>query len=286
MTRYVVYSKNLSNGFEREIDKNTYDKLEESKNILSLVRSQENIYNIILMNYYEFEKELFEIMLNNEIFAQHDYENINEHRIKMEQRILNLLSSIILYLDTIKVNSENSFLQGEYNNIKNFFKDACDSDKKIEIMRFMRNHIQHNELLIKNIVHGSVNVSDDLRENTVTLSTNKTEIKARDFKVEKFTNVEEKIELKKYIRAYVDFISTVHNEFRKNTNDKVIQSRNNFEEFLKSYSKYKYLHIAKKENNLNVDEIAILLDWDDARVEMVKKNRVPTHFKRHSINTK
>ena len=65
MTKYIIYSKNLSNGFEEEILKEKYDELNKSKKILSEVFAKEKIYNIILMNYYEFEKELYEISLKD-----------------------------------------------------------------------------------------------------------------------------------------------------------------------------------------------------------------------------
>ena len=47
MTKYIIYSKNLSNGFEEEILKEKYNELNKSKKILSEVFAKEKIYNII-----------------------------------------------------------------------------------------------------------------------------------------------------------------------------------------------------------------------------------------------
>ncbi len=83
----------------------------------------------------------------------------------------------------------------------------------------------------------------------------------------------------------MDFISEVHKKFRDLTNEKTINARSEFENIFNQYSQ-KYLCIAQKINNEIKNELQILLDWDDIRVEMIKKNRVPKAFKRHSINTK
>lgn len=84
----------------------------------------------------------------------------------------------------------------------------------------------------------------------------------------------------------MDFISQVHEKFRELTAEKTNNARNAFEKVLEQYSEHKYLYIAQKIDNERKNEIAILLDWDNVRLEMIKNNHVPKVFKRHSINTK
>ena len=78
MSKYIIYSKNITNGFQEELTQQQFEELAKSKEILGEVFAKEKIYNIILMNYYEFEKELFEITLEDEIFNS-DYVNFNEY---------------------------------------------------------------------------------------------------------------------------------------------------------------------------------------------------------------
>lgn len=290
MSEYIVGSKNLNNGFEDDIDENTYNTLSQSKEILFEARSKENIYNIILMNYYEFEKELFEISLNYEIFTS-DYQDFNNYISKIEQRILNLLSSITLYLDSFKDDLKNTpkyslHVKEEFQIIANYVEELRNNDKKIEIMQFLRNHIQHNGLLVENFSLNGVKLSDDLREQTLRFHIDKNKVKARGYKIEDYVGMEDDISLKKYMREYIDFISSVHNQFRQTTNDKVKKARDSFEEILNKYPEHRYLYIAKKENDVKTDEVAIFLNWDNIRVGLIQKNSVPTYFKRHSINTK
>ena len=290
MIKYIIYSKNITNGFQEELTQQQFEDLAKSKEILGEVFAKEKIYNIILINYYEFEKELFEITLEHEIFNS-DYSKFSEYISKTELRILNLLSSITLYLDSFKddlkgTQKYSTYLKDEFGDIVNYLNESRTDNKQVEIMRLLRNHVQHNGLLITNFSLNGVNLSDELREQTLKFEIEKISIKARDFKPENFEELDEKIDLKKVIRVYVDFISHVHQKFRESINEKTTNARNKFEEIFEKYSEHKFLYVAQKVDDEIKTELPILLNWDNIRLEMIKKNRVPTAFKRHSINTK
>ncbi|MDX9755907.1 MAG: hypothetical protein RBT52_00140 [Sulfurimonas sp.] len=153
-------------------------------------------------------------------------------------------------------------------------------------MKLLRNHIQHNGLLVTNFSLNSVNLSDEIREQTLLFEIDKNTIKARGFKSYDFSDINQKIDLKKTIRIYMDFISQIHQKFRELTNEKTQNARNEFESILQKYSEHQYLWIAQKVDDEIKDEMQIFLNWDDIRLELIKKNRVPKVFKRHSINTK
>ncbi|MDD3467200.1 MAG: hypothetical protein PHE67_08640 [Campylobacterales bacterium] len=249
MAKYIIYSKCLSNGLECDIDEDTYNNLKQSKEVLFEVRSKENIYNIVLMNYYEFENELFEISLKDEIF-QSDYFTFSMYVSKAEQRVLNLLSSITLYLDSFKfeenIEKYSEHVKNEYQSIVDYYEEVRNGDTKIEIIKFLRNHIQHNGLLNPNALFSGVNLSDELREQTLKFEINKKEIKAKWFKLENFTDIEDEIDLKNIIRIHMDFISQIHQKFRELTNEKTKNARSEFESILQKYSEHNFLCVAQK----------------------------------------
>ena len=289
MKSHVIYSKCSNNTFEEKISEDLYYELSQSKDILLEARSKENIYNIILMNYYEFEQELFKVLLSNEIFNA-SYQVFNDYISKIEQRILNLLSSITLYLDTFKL-EENIIgnpvhFKNEFQKVCKYIEEEQNQNQKIKIMKFLRNHLQHNDLLIENFSLNGINLTDAVREETIKFHIDKHKIKAKWFKIEKFPDIEDEIDLKIIIREYVDFISNVHSCFRETTKEKILDARHSFENIIDKYDDYKHLSIAQKGKDGKIDEIDIFLDWDNIRVEMINKNRVPKAFKRHSINTK
>ncbi len=290
MTQYIIYAKYYSNGFEEEVSQQQFEELGKSKELLFEVRQIENIYNILIMNYYEFEKELYEISLKDEIFNS-DYINFSEYISKVEQRVLNLLSSTTLYFDSFKDDLKGTqkysiYLKDEFDVIKKFFDEELKINKNLKIMKFIRNHIQHNGLLNPETMINGKNLSEELREQTLKFKMDKNTIKADWYKAENFAELDEKIDLKKAIRVYVDFISQIHQKFRESTNEKTINARNEFEKIFEKYSEHKFLYVAQKVDDEIKVELPILLNWDNIRLEMIKKNVVPTYFKRHSINTK
>lgn len=290
MSKYIIYSKNITNGFQEELAQQEFEELSKSKELLFEVRQIENIYNILIMNYYEFEKELYEISLKDEIFNS-DYINFSEYISKVEQRVLNFLSSTTLYFDSFKDDLKETqkysiYLKDEFNVIKKFFDEKLKINKNLKIMKFIRNHIQHNGLLNPETMINGKNLSEELREQTLKFKMDKNTIKADWYKAENFAELDEKIDLKKAIRIYVDFISQVHQKFRELTNEKTKNARIEFETTFEKYSEHKFLYVAQIVDGEIKIELPILLNWDNIRLEMIKKNRVPTAFKRHSINTK
>lgn len=290
MSKYIIYSKNITNGFQDELTQQQFEELAKSKELLFEVRQIENIYNILIMNYYEFEKELYEISLKDEIFNS-DYINFSEYISKVEQRVLNFLSSTTLYFDSFKDDLKETqkysiYLKDEFNVIKKFFDEELKINKNLKIMKFIRNHIQHNGLLNPETMINGKNLSEELREQTLKFKMDKNTIKADWYKAENFAELDEKIDLKKAIRIYVDFISQVHQKFRELTNEKTKNARIEFETTFEKYSEHKFLYVAQIVDGEIKIELPILLNWDNIRLEMIKKNRVPTAFKRHSINTK
>lgn len=290
MSKYIIYSKNITNGFQDELTQQQFEELAKSKELLFEVRQIENIYNILIMNYYEFEKELYEISLKDEIFNS-DYINFSEYISKVEQRVLNFLSSTTLYFDSFKDDLKETqkysiYLKDEFNVIKKFFDEELKINKNLKIMKFIRNHIQHNGLLNPETMINGKNLSEELREQTLKFKMDKNTIKADWYKAENFAELDEKIDLKKAIRIYVDFISQVHQKFRELTNEKTKNARIEFETTFEKYLEHKFLYVAQIVDGEIKIELPILLNWDNIRLEMIKKNRVPTAFKRHSINTK
>lgn len=290
MSKYIIYSKNITNGFQEELAQQEFEELSKSKELLFEVRQIENIYNILIMNYYEFEKELYEISLKDEIFNS-DYINFSEYISKVEQRVLNFLSSTTLYFDSFKDDLKETqkysiYLKDEFNVIKKFFDEELKINKNLKIMKFIRNHIQHNGLLNPETMINGKNLSEELREQTLKFKMDKNTIKADWYKAENFAELDEKIDLKKAIRIYVDFISQVHQKFRELTNEKTKNARIEFETTFEKYLEHKFLYVAQIVDGEIKIELPILLNWDNIRLEMIKKNRVPTAFKRHSINTK
>ena len=133
MAEYVLYSKNIDDGFEKKIEEDIYKELYISKEILSEAHSKENVYGIVLNNYYEFEKELFDITLQSKIFYQFSHFDFNRYALSVGQRLLNLLSSITLYLDSFKNDLRD-------NGIEKY--PDCLEDEFVQVRTFINNSVK------------------------------------------------------------------------------------------------------------------------------------------------
>ena len=58
-------------------------------------------------------------------------------------------------------------LKDEFNVIKKFFDEELKINKNLKIMKFIRNHIQHNGLLNPETMINGKNLSEELREQTL-----------------------------------------------------------------------------------------------------------------------
>lgn len=90
--------------------------------------------------------------------------------------------------------------------------------------------------------------------------------------------MDEKIDLKVTIRNYIEGISNIHAEIRKLITNSIETSRNKIEEIHTSFNdlntkeRCDSLRAVMKEDNKQIESIPLLLEWDDVRKSLQKKN--------------
>jgi hypothetical protein len=286
MYKFTISNLILDNPFIFEINEDEFNNIKENKEVLSTIFSKENKYAIILKNYYEFEKELFEIILENEISKKVIYyAEANDYKLRIEQKFLNLFSSITFYRDSYSNKNLNKYPSLIVSEIKNINKVIKNKNEKYEIMQHLRNHLQHNSFLIDTFSLPNNKLANGLREITIDMIVSKTNIKAKYFKLDDFPNIPDEINIKDYTRDYVDFMGDIHKEFIELTVEKVNKSREYIQNLLNKYNT-NYLLVKKICGNVELEEFQILLNWDDVRIKLQEENKVPTFFKKSLINTK
>lgn len=289
MYKFTISNFILDDSFIFEINEDEFNNIKENKEVLSTIFSKENKYAVILKNYHEFEKELFEIILENEISKKAIYySEVNEYKLRIEQKFLNLFSSITFYKDSYDgedLKKYPSLIELEIKNIKKTIKDTMNKKQEYGIMQYLRNHLQHNSFLIDTLSLPNNKLANGLRKITIDTIVLKTNIKAKHFKLDDFPEIPEEINIKDYARNYVDFMGDIHKEFRKSTLEKVNKSRKYIQDLLNKYNT-SYLLVKKICDNVDLEEFQILLNWDDVRIILQEENKVPTFFKKSLINTK
>ncbi|NJL70921.1 MAG: hypothetical protein HC888_04545 [Candidatus Competibacteraceae bacterium] len=137
---YTIRSAISDNSPVIEIDEQIYSKLKESKRCLVDQFQFEEKFDIILENYKDFETERFAISLDVELFSHQTTPQVYARRRNLIRRIMNVLTSIRLYLDVIA-----SMEKGKphYADLRKYVNALYDGNFSYRLMEGIRNHIQH-----------------------------------------------------------------------------------------------------------------------------------------------
>ncbi|WP_321343021.1 hypothetical protein [uncultured Draconibacterium sp.] len=287
--KYLLYIPSPVKKMELQIDENEYSELEKAKEFLHFIVTHEESYDILISNYVEFEQEILQLTLENMMFRDSGTDIFYELRMRLNKRLINLLTSVKLYQDLgkhliPKFITERKKYQRE---IEILFSKEYDNKKHYKFMEELRKYTQHAGLAI-HITHFNMKTTNahtnSRLEYSVNFSLNYERLQ-RDkmFNVTKFPEMEGEIDLKIAVRHYIESISLVHSSIREIFKD---QSNNSRELIKKAHTNFKdqfkcdtyYLRAAKIEGSKRMKDIAILLDWDDVRIRLQQKNRKLTRL--------
>jgi hypothetical protein len=148
-------------------------------------------------------------------------------------------------------------------------------------MEELRNYVQHKGIPVHWTQHNAYSEGtgeDRLLIYSMELASQKEYLKEdKKFKKKVLAELTEKIDLKIATRSYVESISRVHSAARKLVGKKLNDSRSIIEcardEYKKIYpEKFVGLSAMRFEENRIIDSKSILLDWDDIRLKLTRRN--------------
>ena len=269
---------------EIEIDENEFNELEKAKEFLHFIVTHEESYDIIISNYIEFEQEILQLTLQNVMYHDPSSSRFYELRMRLNKRLINLLTSVKLYQDlgihqVPKCHTERGKYQTE---IKKFFSNEYDNKNHYRFMEELRKYTQHAGLAI-HLTRFSMSRTNSQNSSQLEYSVNFSSYseqlkKDKMFNVSKFPKMEEEIDLKMAVRHYVESVSFVHISIRELFKDFTNDSRNKLKS---AHTKFKeefkcdtdYLRAASFERKSSVKDISLLLEWDDVRISLQQKNK-------------
>ncbi len=278
---YYLKIKALGNFPKVSITAEQYNDIELSKIILDQAMALEENLDLILSNYYEFEKEALEISLSDAIYTKYEYEDFYINRLKLNQRLSNLLSSIRLYLDNITGHVQRIMTDGEISKckIKKSLSKEYDLNFPYRFMEALRNYVQHNETPVHSVTLGSKHESKESRTLVYELyfATQKERIsKDGKFKKSVLLEMPQEVDLKESTRSYIQSIGKIHQSVRTLIELKVVNAKSTFESMIKKYKvHYKEKAIGlfayRYSKDLKEDTL-ILLEWSEVREKLIRKN--------------
>ena len=292
--KYLLRKAVLGKLPEIEITAEAYAEFEKARNILSNALAIEEKYEIVITNYLDFEKQILDTTTGYMVREHLDYSDFFEIRLGLNIRLVNLLTAARLYVDQLNQNVRECVpnVADAKEIVKKFFSKEYDENKEYRFMEALRNYVQHRGIPVHWTQQGSrwTSLEDDgFLEYSMELASQRSYLEEDgEFKKKVLAELDEKIDLKAATRSYVESISNVHESVRSMIAESVTLARELIEDAHRRYAAVYNeslvgLSACKWSNERQISAIPLLLDWDNIRVKLQKRNRKITNLRKRYV---
>lgn len=265
---------------ELPLSEEEFQSLKQAKSCLSSAIALEENYDLLLGNYRELELEAMSAAVSNMTAGRQGYNDFFEIRTSINRRVVNLLSATRMYLDQYPQLLKK--VGAEPKSAKEVASAAYDTFFEYRFMEALRNHAQHAGLAVHGVTMGMSwlppNDPKQLQFSITPYALKSALEEGPAFKRAVLDQCSEQVDIIPAARIHVGGISSVHRKVRELIKPFVQEARSLFEDAIARHEseakeRYSGLTAIAKENGAIVEKISILLDWDDIRQLLVKKNR-------------
>ncbi len=279
--KFLVMARGGKEVQRREINKEEFDLILKARAGLLEVLYIEEKFDLLMENYCELEEEILSSSLRYVAFASDIHVMLQQSRLAITRRLVNLLTTCRLYLDQSTHHLRGAF--GKSSPYEKHHKAEMSSqyDKHLSyrILEELRNYAQHRGYPFHIITFSSSVIKPEPGADTVTIVMPKLSIAELEedggFKSQVLGEIKESYEtdfdLRPHVRQYIDCLHSVHSTLRESLQERVAEWKDDI-----------YAARALFRDDSSQDESIWLLEFivqDDSGEE---KER--THFAFHSID--
>lgn len=293
--RYILRKAVLGKVPEIEITEENYLALQNAREVLTNALAIEEKYEILIFSYLELEKQILNDTAHSMLRDNTEYSDFFDVRVALTVRLVTFLTSARLYRDQLSrhVRGCAPDLKGKI--VSALFKKEEAGNPKYRFMEALRNHVQHRGLPIHWISQGGswTEIGEKaFLEYSMELVSQRSLLEEDDgFDESVLQELDDEVDLKEYTRCYVESISNIHCGTREMIAAPVNTARELLQE---AHGKYKAIYnenlVGLSVYTLSGDEIIgsfpILLDWDDIRIKLQKRNRKAVNLKKRYVTGK
>ena len=262
-----------------EIDEYVFSRLKYGKCVLLAAHSIEEKYDVVLENYIQLEQEVANVCVQRMVRRFGDYSESYETVRDLNVRFSNLLSAAKMYVDHLK--ADLSTLEGTKGFVSQQLSE-CRENKHYRLMEGVRNYAQHVRMPIKTIsVMADWNMLEEKKGTSfhhLKVHGSKEELKRIRELRKTLDEFDEVVDLKYSISKYVSIIGKLHGEVRTKISGMVKDSRELFQQHIEQYlaasGEEKTLGLAaiKSGNREIAESVYLNLEWDDIRLDLIRRN--------------
>jgi len=297
--KYFLSTSSHETSPKIEISEIDYDEIISARKTLSAALKIEETYDIVLGNFLDFEKEILLLTLDKVADHRFDYKKAYDVLSSINRKFTNFVLSAKNYTELIDSMTSKSANNKE--DIKAIVKSMrakhFDESLDYRFMEALRHHLSHfggAVHLIHNPDKWLVDENNQARNfvfNMYIYSLKDRLIENEKFKKALLAELPEKIDLKKAARSYIGAISNIHQQVRTITETATTEARLTIETHLDSYKKLTdadaFMVGAYSNTAYQTDEAPTLLflEWDDVRIELLKKNQSVSNMEKRHITS-
>lgn len=217
-----------------EIDQSVADALVRAMKIIVEMVSVEQKFAILIENFLEFEQELVTRVLRNAYLHQQTAQEFFDDKQTFNRRLINILTATKLYTDQTKHHVKVIFPDEpqRWDELKVEFSKQYDEQLSFRTMEVLRNYAQHRGLPIQGLTMGSrwldTQKEQARLEHNVAINIIVDELENDpDFKksvlkeLKALGGIKGVLDIKPFVREYVQSLASVHEAFRSMTDERV-----------------------------------------------------------------
>lgn len=275
---YILEQFIIGPRLQLSISERRYKELAHARNVLSEALAFEQRYELLLGNFLAMELAFTEICLRAKVEPQHRYADSAEILEKANRHVVNMLTAMRAYADQVVQNFKCLELVPSFSEVaKSELNKAFGRSSDYRFMCSLRNHVQHKATA----VHGFIASDDGIRDangwvETVKFIANQAALRSdKDFKSRVLDEQPEKIDVRRCARRSVQVIGEVHLALRRLSEEQVARARSAIEFAIREYKEAgaeSAIGLGARRVGDTSADIALLLDWDDVRLQLVDKN--------------
>ncbi|WLH02026.1 hypothetical protein PSH92_03915 [Pseudomonas beijingensis] len=275
---YILEQFIIGPRLQLSISEGRYKELAHARNVLSEALAFEQRYELLLGNFLAMELAFTEICLRTKVEPQHRYMNSAEILETANRHVVNTLTAMRAYADQVVQDFKCLELVPSFSQVaKSELNEAFSRSLDYRFMCSLRNHVQHKATA----VHGFVADDDRMRDangwvETVTFYANKEILRVdKDFKLRVLDEQPQKIDIRRRARRSVQAVGEVHLALRNLSKKQVAQARSAIELAIREYKEAgaeSIIGLGARRIGDTTADVALLLDWDDVRLQLVNKN--------------
>lgn len=261
-----------------EIRAEDFTKLKAAKDkLLALFDFTEN-YRIVVESYKELERAKYEAELEHILYSKHRYEDSADIRVALSAPVLGYLSTARYFLDSTDRLLARLLGDAEIQQFKALRSKIYDDGSEYRFIEALRNYSQHRAVA----VHGTTFhnfIEDPSKHETsdmvtsLSLFADREALKAdKKFKSEAVEGMPEKINVIAGIRYHMEGLWRQHRAILELSSataeaarSTIEHARNLFREKTGAADMVGLYAFAEDDDGQTLEELPLLLDWDDAR---------------------